>query len=265
MKISDFGYNRYSQFGEDGIIEKIFSIIQPTTKICIEFGAWDGLFYSNTANLWKNGWKGILIEANKDKYYDLVKNTREYDCICFNKYILPLGEDSIESLLVNNRLNYSIDFLSIDIDGGDYHILKNLSWLRPRVISCEYNPTIPKNIEFIPPISNYFGCSAKSLCNLAESMEYKLISLTDTNCFFVRNEEFEKFNEYVTFLEDLSVNKYLTYLISGYDGSFVLSQEPVYGFGEISNLNFQGNYYRPKKKSNNLLKSCWLYRKLFRK
>ena len=36
-----------------------------------------------------------------------------------------------------------IDLLSIDIDGNDYHIFESLKKLRPRLIICEYNPTIP--------------------------------------------------------------------------------------------------------------------------
>ena len=40
--------NIFSQFGEDGIIEKIFSILPNTCKWCVEFGAWDGKHISNT-------------------------------------------------------------------------------------------------------------------------------------------------------------------------------------------------------------------------
>ena len=66
-RLSEHASNTYSQFGEDGIIEKIFQIIGVNSKVCIEFGAWDGFYLSNTANLWTNGWKGILIEAEQRK------------------------------------------------------------------------------------------------------------------------------------------------------------------------------------------------------
>ncbi len=41
----------FSQFGEDGVIEKIFQIIEPTTKFAVEFGASNGIRYSNVRNL----------------------------------------------------------------------------------------------------------------------------------------------------------------------------------------------------------------------
>ena len=81
-KLSDFGHNVHSQFGEDGIIEKVFQILGTTSKRCIEFGAWDGFHLSNTANLWTKGWAGVLIEANSAKYRELVKNVQPYNCRC---------------------------------------------------------------------------------------------------------------------------------------------------------------------------------------
>nr|VFK13689.1 MAG: hypothetical protein BECKLPF1236A_GA0070988_100933 [Candidatus Kentron sp. LPFa]VFK29801.1 MAG: hypothetical protein BECKLPF1236C_GA0070990_100959 [Candidatus Kentron sp. LPFa] len=44
----DFSHNVTSQTGEDGVIEKIFEIIEPTNRWCIEFGAWDGKKFRNT-------------------------------------------------------------------------------------------------------------------------------------------------------------------------------------------------------------------------
>lgn len=43
--------NIFSENGEDGIIEKIFSEIKPKSNLCCEFGAWDGIFASNCRNL----------------------------------------------------------------------------------------------------------------------------------------------------------------------------------------------------------------------
>ena len=40
----------FSQNGEDGIINKIFTIIEPTSKFCVEFGAGDGFTMSNVRN-----------------------------------------------------------------------------------------------------------------------------------------------------------------------------------------------------------------------
>src|SRR3989344_3512733 len=56
----------YSQTGEDGIINYIFSKIDTKNKKFVELGIEDGK-ECNTANLSLNfGWKGMLIEGNKE-------------------------------------------------------------------------------------------------------------------------------------------------------------------------------------------------------
>ena len=82
-KLTDFKENIYSQWGEDGIIRKIFEIIGTTTKLSIEFGAADGFWLSNTANLWSNDptWSGVLIERSSSSFNQLKKNTAPYPCI----------------------------------------------------------------------------------------------------------------------------------------------------------------------------------------
>jgi hypothetical protein len=66
--------NYLTQFGDDGIIEQIIKELNVETedKICVEFGAWDGVYLSNVYNLWKNnGFKSILIEGDNSKYNEL--------------------------------------------------------------------------------------------------------------------------------------------------------------------------------------------------
>ena len=116
-KLTEYKYNKYSQWGEDGIIEKIFSIVGTSEKTCIEFGAWDGFHFSNTANLWTQSWKGILIEGKRKRYKELRKNTQGYNCICINQYVEKEGKNKLENILRRNRIDHEIDLLSIDIDG----------------------------------------------------------------------------------------------------------------------------------------------------
>jgi hypothetical protein len=55
----------FSQFGEDGVIEKIFEIIEPGPKFCVEFGAYDGIINSNMRNLIVNhGWNSFQFEGD---------------------------------------------------------------------------------------------------------------------------------------------------------------------------------------------------------
>ncbi len=52
----------YSQDGEDGIIEFIFSRIGTTNKFFVEFGVGDGVM-CNSRYLLKKGWSGLMMDA----------------------------------------------------------------------------------------------------------------------------------------------------------------------------------------------------------
>jgi putative sugar O-methyltransferase len=238
-KLAEHGFDVYSQAGEDGIIDKIFELIGTTSKVSIEFGAWDGFYLSNTANLWsRKGWKGILIELDSEKFKALRENVKAHGCRCINAKVEPHGDNSLENILRREGVEGEIDLLSIDIDGDDYYIFDSLSRLKPRLIICEYNPTIPAEMDLVPERGNYFGCSARSLVRLAEKKGYRLVAVTDANCFFVRDADFPRFAEYETLLPSIAVTKFLTYCLTGYGGDYALSREPTYGFDHPTTQKF---------------------------
>jgi hypothetical protein len=239
QKLADFGANVYSQNGEDGILAKIFSLIGTTTKVSVEFGAWDGFYYSNTASLWaKQDWEGVLIELDAGRFKELVENTRKYKCRCIHAKVEGTGANTLENILRRESVNSGIDLLSIDIDGDDYYVFQSLSALKPRVVVCEYNPTIPPLMELVAEPGNYFGCSPMSLTKLAEEKGYKLAAVTLCNCIFVRQEEFSKLAAFETSLERIALTEHLTYIISGYSGDYVFSREPTYGWTVPSRQKF---------------------------
>ena len=162
-RLADFASNHHSQFGEDGIIDKIFEIIGTRSKVSVEFGAWDGFHLSNTANLWTNGWKGVLIEGHPERFRQLTTNVRDYSCVCIHAYVSRDGDNRLEALLSRHGVAPDIDLLSIDIDGNDYYIVESLETLRPRLIVCEYNPTIPAELDLYAEYGNYFGASVTAL------------------------------------------------------------------------------------------------------
>lgn len=212
--------NVFSQFGEDTVIDRIFEVIEPRSKVCIEFGAWDGFHLSNTANLWVNkGWKAILIECDADKYNYLVGNVAKYNCLPILAKV-GIGSHSLEAILKQNSIYDSIDLLSVDIDADDYYIFQSLVNIRPRVIICEYNPTMPSHLDIYPEYGkNYMGCSVGALIRLGKEKGYSLVAITDCNCFFVMDEEFKKFSEYETSLEKIRIDKYLRYVITDFAGN----------------------------------------------
>ena len=69
-----FRSNVYSQNGEDGIIGEILRRLNIQKGTFIEFGAWDGVHFCNSRHLVEQGWDGIFIESDNDRFKDLVKN-----------------------------------------------------------------------------------------------------------------------------------------------------------------------------------------------
>lgn len=255
QRLADYRSDTYSQFGEDGIIGKIFDIIGTRSKLCVEFGAWDGFHMANTANLWTKSWKGILIEGNRRRFDRLKKNVRDHDCMCICAFVQSSGESTLESLLDKAGITEQIDLLSIDIDGNDYYIFESLEKIRPRVIICEYNPTIPAEIDLVAEENNYFGCSVSALNRTAEGKGYKLIAITETNCFYVLKEYETLFSEYETRLEKIKNDRYVTYFITSYSGEYVLTKTDLaYGasfpykgklIGEYTKIHFRSTFFRP--------------------
>ncbi len=203
----------------------------------VEFGAWDGFTYSNTAALWAGdtSWKGILIEGDGKKFQELVAGTAGYNVIAINAWVGIGHNDCLEAVLRSNSIPDSIDLLSIDVDGNDYHIFESLKKIRPRVIICEYNPTIPFYYDVYAPYAptNNFGHSVAALNRIAQKKGYVLVALTQTNALFVHKKEFPKFADFETDFWALNVNDGYLVVVTTYDGKYAIVKNgsPQYFYG----------------------------------
>lgn len=189
--------NHFSQFGEDGILEKVLSILPKSDKWCVEFGAWDGIEFSNTRHLISDkNWSAVLIEPNPRKFKTLQKNNQEHSNVhLLKEFITFSGKNSLDNLLNTTPIPREFDLLSIDIDGNDYHIWKTVRKYRPKVVIIEFNPTIPPDIEFVQPadFSVNQGTSLLSLFKLAKKKGYELVACTEANGIFVRKKYYPLF------------------------------------------------------------------------
>ena len=191
--IDSYKRNVYSQFGEDGIIEEVLrriSAVRPLSKFCVEFGAWDGVYLSNCARLLKEEeFRGVLIEADKNKFKDLVK---QFPGTSVHKVqaLVDVNKNSIDNILRKLDINEDIDLMSIDIDGADYWILNSLTEYIPKVLVIEFNPTIPNSIDFFQELNFNVkhGSSAAAICRLANDKGFALVAATHCNLVFTRNE-----------------------------------------------------------------------------
>ena len=222
MKLSDFRADVYSQFGEDGVVDYIFSKIGTTTKVCVEFGAGDGISCSSTHDLWKNkGWQALLVEPDQTRFEDLKKNAASSNVVARRGFITPTGPDSIDQIL-NDEGFGAVDYMSIDVDGDDYAIMGALA-SRPRVIGIEFNVTIPPHLDCRDVrLGNTFGASLLSLIRLGETMGYKFIGATILNAFFVPDLEAAPFDDLEKDPTVLFAPSEYTYAVSDYAGRIVL-------------------------------------------
>ncbi len=186
-KVSDdiAGYGRkvFSQGDEDGVIAEIFRRIGTTNKTFIEFGSASG-WENNTRYLLEQGWRGLWIEA-ENRY---AKRVRRFFRKPLRAGRLVLIEaavtaKNINELISSARLPVDIDFLSIDIDGNDYHVLEAITVVRPRVICFEYNASKAPPVDWAMPYNpahrwqgeDDIGASLVAFERLGRSKGYTLV------------------------------------------------------------------------------------------
>lgn len=186
-----YAKNIYSQCGEDGIIEQLFKDLNIYEGVVVEFGAWDGIYLSNTCNLWKNNkFSSILIEGDSAKAFELQLLASKYPHVEFVNAYVSHEKDSdncIDNIL--SRSKHYIDsntyaMISIDIDSFDYYIFQSMEKYKPKVVIIETNTSYDVHTEYISTDS---GCSLKSVNDLAISKGYTLVCHTG-NAIFVRND-----------------------------------------------------------------------------
>lgn len=221
--LDEFG-NVYSQFGEDKVLADLLKILEDKSYIdrwACEFGAWDGLHFSNTANLIINAnYNAVLIESNAARFDTLKKNMASYPVVVMNSSVQLDGENTLDNLLSQTIIPRNPDLMSIDIDGADYWVFEGLKSYRPKILVIEFNPTIPKEIRFTNPqdIFSNKGSSIRSICELAEGKNYKLCGLTTYNLFFVDSAYQELFTSRVIELEHLPDPAYVNRIWQTFDG-----------------------------------------------
>jgi len=185
--------NSRSQLGQD-----LFVLSELNFKrngFFVEFGAANGVDLSNTSILERHfGWNGILAEPAKRWHKELKCNRNCYietDCIwqesnstlTFNEVELSeystidsfsssdtyneirkqgktykVNTISLEGLLDKYNAPKKIDYLSIDTEGSEYEILKNLDFdkYQFRIITCEHNFTPQREKIFSLLTENYY-------------------------------------------------------------------------------------------------------------
>jgi len=223
-RLFEYARNVTSQFGEDGIIEKVLDVINDKNKWCVEFGSWDGRKCSNTYNLIQNkNYSAVLIECNPKKFKELQKTFQANTKVNpINTFVGFEDENCLDAILKKTKIPVDFDLLSIDIDGNDFHVWERVRYYKPKVVVIEFNPTIPNIVEYVQPRDVHVtqGSSILSITKLAKTKGYKLVATTDVNAIFVDSKYFNLFD-----IDDNSVetirtdDSYITHIFCGFDGT----------------------------------------------
>jgi len=165
----------YSQEGEDMILARIFE--NQSNGFYIDVGAHHPKRFSNTMYFYKQGWRGINIDATpgsmklffKERKLDInlevaISDSNKtltfhiFDEPALNTFSKDLAKEyinsnhkliekfeirtrSLESVLDEYMLfSQKISFLSIDVEGLDFEVIKSNNWekYRPQVILLEF-------------------------------------------------------------------------------------------------------------------------------
>jgi hypothetical protein len=229
LSLRDFGFYLTvdGQAATTGAIELILDRLPETNRWCVEFGAWDGLVGSTSRHLIMNrDYSAVLIEGNRERFADLKKNyTSNSRVFPRNQLVGFTPADGLDMILAGIPVPPDFDFLTVDIDGNDYHVWNAVVKYRPKVVMIEFNPTIPPEVSFIQPAdpSVNQGNSLTALVELGKKKSYELIAVLGVNAFFVTAELFPLFGLADNRVEALwTARDCVTYFFTGYDGQVFL-------------------------------------------
>jgi hypothetical protein len=203
VDLSKYEKKIHSQNGEDGVLEKIFNIINTTDKYFVEIGCGNGS-ECNTRYLRESyGFNGLLLDSN---YGPNLKLNLQKEFVT---------KENINSIFQKYNVPYEFDLLSLDIDGIDFYVWNVLVEYKPRVVVIEYNAThladedkvIIYEENFRWDHTNYFGASILAYYNLGRSKGYSLIYAENTgiNIFFIRDDILLNLNQKFVNMNDVKV------------------------------------------------------------
>jgi hypothetical protein len=208
-----FGEKYFSQNDEDGILLEICRRVDLKNARFIELGVGNGL-ENNSLILLMSGWRGAWL-GGEDLAFQVPPDTKR---LVFNKAWITV--ENVHQLYVDSskRLGVeSFDLLSIDLDGNDLYVLRELlgRQIRPSIVVVEYNGKFPSPIRFSIDYdpqhkfndTDYCGASLQSFIDLLTASGYLLVgcNITGLNAFFVERKFADLFGDVPKSIEQLFV------------------------------------------------------------
>lgn len=191
----------FSQWGEDGIIQRLIQEVPIPYQSFVEFGVEDFCESNCRFLMMQNNWSGLVIDGDPG-------NVRRIESApWFWKHDLEakaafITAETINDLILARGFDPDLGLLSVDIDGMDYWVLRAITAVRPRIVIVEYNTvlgcdraiSVPYDPAFKRSLTKganlYFGASLPAFMHWGSQAGYSLVGTTSTgvNAFFVRDD-----------------------------------------------------------------------------
>lgn len=176
----------YSQAGEDMVLRELFKRIGEGNRTCVEFGAADGIWLSNTKMFRDIGWKSWLFDI-EPKAPNVIR--------------AEITPDNVDQVFDEHNVPAVIDLLSIDVDGMDIWIFRRLQ-RKARVVVIEFNPVIPPHEPLAVPYPGvttflldsgyyhpYYGASPAAIDVVGRGKDMTIVARAGVNVILVKDEE----------------------------------------------------------------------------
>ncbi len=197
----DYGFQVFSQWNEDGLIQYLINHVEIENKTFIEFGVEDYSECNTKFLLMHDNWTGLCMDGSS-KAMEKLRNNSLYWKYTIESKAAFITKENINQLISESGFTGDVGLLSIDIDGMDYWVLDAIDCIKPRIIICEFNPifgakekvSVPYKSDFYRTNAHYsnlyWGASLGAFDDLAKKNGYKLVCLNSGrhNAFFIRKD-----------------------------------------------------------------------------
>lgn len=180
------GESKYSEHGEDAVIHAVLQ--KPKHKFFVDVGAW-GERSSNIWQLMEEGWRGVVIDSNRDQAVELVTTVSPKVKTLWR----TVTQNNLDSILLQHAVPYDFDFLSVDVDCYEYEIWKNLTVYKPKLVCIEVNQVELDFdvINYDPSFSvvkqdGYGGATIGLMNRLADEKGYDYLCWDVSNAFYIK-------------------------------------------------------------------------------
>jgi hypothetical protein len=161
----------------------------------VDIAACDGVTKSNSLALYRQGWEGLAIEGDPESFARLARVYRGLPRVGLVRAWVSPG--NVADLLRAAGVPRAFDFLSLDIDGYDHHVLAAvLEEFSPRLVCAEINEKIPPplafSVRYDPGYAwredDFFGQSLSMLHGLCAPRGYALVAVHYNNAFYLSRD-----------------------------------------------------------------------------